>query len=587
MPPKRRHVGSGNDGCKKIKINSMEKFTITPRVDETQEFIEIANDFSNPLDLVREAISNSFDANATKIEILFGVIKNYGETILEINIEDNGVGMDESGLQSFFDLGNSQRRGFLDKIGEKGHGTKIYFNSSNIKVETTKDGITWVAEMREPMKQLFDRKIPIVDVEKYQNSGKQNGTKITIHKYNNNRRERFTHELLCDYARWFTKFGSFENQFELEKHKNVKLLIKGLDRENPEEITFGHLFPYESSQVQDLFEQHNVSAPDHFCKRIVKDGYLKKHPEIRYNAVFSIEGNRVKQISNPMVRRHGKPRINGDYTVQERYGLWLCKDFIPIQRKNEWIIYKGSEFVKFHAFFNCQDLRLTANRGSVDNTPSELLDDIKDEVKEIYNSIIQSDFWREIDWLEDEADAFKTIEKEKKDFEWRKNKLLKSNICAYENLILVEPERESGVFALTIQLSSIVENIFPFYILDYDTHSGIDVIAKGDNTTPITSSKLYYIEFKHYLTTNFNHSFVNLYSIVCWDTAIKHGEVIRDLGGEERKLEIIQPAHSTDYTRYFLTNPRSIHKIEVFVLKDYLKQKLNIEFRPRTDKDTL
>jgi len=42
----------------------MAEFTLTPKVDETQEFIEIAHDFANPLDLVREAISNSFDAQA-------------------------------------------------------------------------------------------------------------------------------------------------------------------------------------------------------------------------------------------------------------------------------------------------------------------------------------------------------------------------------------------------------------------------------------------------------------------------------------------------------------------------------------------
>ena len=37
----------------------------------------------------------------------------------------------------------------------------------------------------------------------------------------------------------------------------------------------------------------------------------------------------------------------------------------------------------------------------------------------------------------------------------------------------------------------------------------------------------------------------------------------------------------------FLDNPKSIHKIEVFVLKDYIKQKLKIDFRPRTEKDAL
>lgn len=43
-------------------------FTITPEVNSSQEFIEIAQDFSNPLDLVREGISNGFDAHAKKYD---------------------------------------------------------------------------------------------------------------------------------------------------------------------------------------------------------------------------------------------------------------------------------------------------------------------------------------------------------------------------------------------------------------------------------------------------------------------------------------------------------------------------------------
>ena len=57
----------------------MKKKIITPKVNETQEFIEIAFDFSNPLDLVREAISNSFDAKATKMKMLFEAITKYGK----------------------------------------------------------------------------------------------------------------------------------------------------------------------------------------------------------------------------------------------------------------------------------------------------------------------------------------------------------------------------------------------------------------------------------------------------------------------------------------------------------------------------
>lgn len=83
----------------------MDHFTITPTVDATQEFIEIANDFSNPLDLVREAISNAYDAGATDIEIAFDVVKEYGESILRISVADNGAGMSGKQLQNFFDLG--------------------------------------------------------------------------------------------------------------------------------------------------------------------------------------------------------------------------------------------------------------------------------------------------------------------------------------------------------------------------------------------------------------------------------------------------------------------------------------------------
>jgi hypothetical protein len=87
------------------------------------------------------------------------------------------------------------------------------------------------------------------------------------------------------------------------------------------------------------------------------------------------------------------------------------------------------------------------------------------------------------------------------------------------------------------------------------------------------------------ISTTFNHSFENLHSIMCWDTELKHGDIVKDINREERKLTVVAPFDSNDYTRYFLENPRKAHKIEVFVLKDYLPQKLKVAFRPRTATD--
>jgi len=557
----------------------MEPFIITPKVDDTQEFIEIANDFSNPLDLVREAISNSYDAKSTEIWISFEVIKQYGEAILKIVLKDNGSGMQAEHLQNFFDLGNSTRRGDESTIGEKGHGTKVFFNSKQIEVKTSTGGVGFLAVMNDPFRKLFDRQIPTVEVREIDEF--EQGTEIIIYGYNNNRRDRFTHPILKDYIIWFTKHGSVEKQF-VDVENKIRLYLKGLGQSEFEEIEQGHYFPEESKDINKLFEEHLTKAPDYYTKKIIKEGVLKNFPEISYQAIFCIEGKYAKYAYNQMLRRRGYTPPEGAYTIQERYGLWICKDYMPIQRKNEWITFKGSEYTKFHAFINCQDLRLTANRGSIDNTPSEILKDLKEEVLKIYDNIVKGDEWTSMEWLEDEASAYQTTEKEKKNFEWRIRKINRANVAEYKGVNLIEPERESGVFTIFIMLSQLEKDLFPFYVVDYDTHDGIDVIAKGDNATPIASAKLFYVEFKKTLSKGFNHSFENLHSVVCWDTDIKHDDVLSDINSEERKMQIISPENSSDYTRYFLDNPRKAHRIEVFCLKTYLKEKLGIDFQPRT-----
>ena len=46
-------------------------------------------------------------------------------------------------------------------------------------------------------------------------------------------------------------------------------------------------------------------------------------------------------------------------------------------------------------------------------------------------------------------------------------------------------------------------------------------------------------------------------------------------------MQVIAPEKDAMYTGYFLTKDRK-QSIQVFVLKDYLKEKLGLEFRPRT-----
>ncbi len=570
----------------------MGERTLTPEVNHAQEFIEIALDFANPLDLVREAISNAFDAGAKRIRLGFDMHKAnpYDRGTLIITIEDNGSGMDLDGLQSFFDLGNSLRRQQKHEqqetcfIGEKGHGTKVYFNSNRIEVKSLCNKTLYTATMEAPYRTLtIDRKIPDVNVQYEPTDDDSHWSKITITGYNDNNEEKYSHAILEDHIKWFTKMGSIEMIFGKKNNKNVVLELKGVDDTEYHPIVFGHTFPSTNSDLDSLLDTYLVDAPKYYCYRKVVNRALRRKPSVRFQAVFSVEGNQVKYNSNPMIRHQGYPAPPGAYTVQERYGLWICKDFIPVQRKNEWITQKGNEYTKFHAFVNCQELKLTANRSSIENSDPELIDALREEVAAIYEEITSSTDWEHMKYLEEESESFNTIKKEKNLFKLRKQQVNRAKVAYYKGLQLVEPQKENGVFSIFMQLSQLEPELFPFSIIDYDTHFGIDVIVKERNDLPLNINQLYYVEFKNILSHAFNHSFENIHSIVCWDTKLRHGEEISDITGKKKKRRFtIVPAETGGYTQYFLDDPHSARRIEVFILKTYLKDKLNIDFRPRT-----
>lgn len=574
----------------------MSSFKITPTVNQVREFMEIASDFGQPLELLREAISNAFDAGASRIRLIFSTEIRKGMHVLKIVVEDNGSGMDREGLQAFFDLGNSPRHkeksangnmvGGTGPIGEKGHGTKVYFNSSKITVNTHRKDHAYKAVLDEPYGSLSDGKIPEVIVEEREEpTPPEFPTQIIVEGYNHNQTELFNHERLKDYIYWFTKFGSCEQLFGIKERAPAQLHLKGLDRQDPEILIFGHPFPSESPSLQSLFDKYDERSGDYFCKRYLYQGTLPKLPQFPYQAVFSVEGNRVKLESNKMLRRPGKyVPPQGAYTVMERYGIWLSKDFIPVERRNEIISYKGSEFTKLHAFFNCQALRLSANRGSVEPTPEIIKNAINEEIRRIYDEIMSGEDMEMLDYLEEQAAVQRTIGQEAKDFKKRQERADKAQVAQFKGTTLVEPYSEVGVLAMMVQLIQLEPSLFPFTILDYDSHAGYDVLVKGDATTPIQNARKFYVEYKFILTSTFNHSFQNLRSIVCWNTKLQQDDEVQDIAQTKRVMKIQGPKNPNEpgaHTKFFLDDPHSPNKIEVIVLKFFLKERLHLEFKPR------
>jgi len=182
--------------------------TKTPQVNEVNEFLEIASDFEDPLEVIRESLSNSYDAGATEVEITIRD-RPIGS---EIVIEDDGEGMDHADLESFFDLGNSTKRGRQNgSIGYKGHGTKIFYKSEEVLVNTTKNGHNLRAQMEQPWKKLNNRTMPEYVLNEEAVKEGNSGTHIRITGFKSGHGfspASLTYNKIEHYLKWKTLAGS-------------------------------------------------------------------------------------------------------------------------------------------------------------------------------------------------------------------------------------------------------------------------------------------------------------------------------------------------------------------------------------------
>lgn len=584
----------------------------TATVNAANAYRQIITNFSNPLEFVREAISNSIDAGAKNLRITVEQKEGpTGQPEIRIVISDDGKGMDERRLERFFNLGDSEKSelksdgdGEMEHlIGEKGFGTKIYLNSRKVEVRTTDKSsvVSLLAVSQGHLERIHDAasgEPPQYDVSKLEKGSV--GTEIKIFGYNHNDGSKLGHAQLRDYILWFTKFGSIEPLLwaSFPKYADTRgrlealtLRLRGLDFEpsthasdataQAELLHFGHIFPeecFDGKTLRAKAKSKKASPTDFYCRRFVREGTLKKFPGFHWQAVFSIEGNRVK-YENPMVRRQRYAAPAGAYKVAERYGIWVCKDFIPAERVNVLLPGKGSEFLKFHSFFNCQAIRLSADRTSIGPTPPDIRVAIEEQILEFARDIFEDEGVAALLESLDEAEfGERTEEQEKKDYARRVKQARAVSIATYKGIELREPQRELGVVAMLAQLLSAEPDLFPFRVLDWNNAAGFDLLARDTTDLAFDDASKFYVECKQQLTGSFNHSLSNVRYIVCWDTDLENEGIVTAIGGDIRRM-VIKAKTSDKSTQFFLHREDALNNIEVFVLRRLLVERLGIVFK--------
>jgi len=346
-----------------------------PKVNKVNEFLEIASDFEDPLEVIRESLSNAYDANATTVDIRIRT-RPHGSDIV---IEDDGEGMNERDLESFFDLGNSRK---TDSIGYKGHGTKIFYKSDAIEVNTAKDGTNRRAVMESPWAKLNRRELPEYELTEQPTRAENPGTLIKIQNFRSGQGfdpESLTYNKIEHYLKWKTIAGSTAYLFD-DDFQEMDITVD-LDEEiddSMDQLTT-------TNKLELPSEQREPSDGEFPAARMCKH-YPARELEVDYDGgsttiqIVGLVGGKETRNEFPTYGRHSA-----------QFGVWFAKDHIKVERLNEAISH-DNEFIHFFFVVNCQDFELSANRETIRNKASPVYRAIAEEV-EFYLSKVTQDPW--------------------------------------------------------------------------------------------------------------------------------------------------------------------------------------------------
>ncbi len=538
----------------------------TPEVKDCSVFKEIALNTVKPLEILREAISNADDANANQINISIDRDEK-GEPI--IIIEDNGDGMEIEEIHKFFNLGYSHKE--LCKIGEKGLGTKTYYKSNKIYLETcSKDGTLYVANMDKPWMKLENNELPSYEIKEVKGEAKK-GTKIIIYGYKIDNPEKiFNLDTIKDYIQWFTIGGSFRNIFA----SNIKIKQQINNIDIVPQIIINDKINDKSEIIVGIhqFEEPNESP----IAGLTKDTFRKSKNYARmfgpFNKETNINGEYVSvQVYGAISGINAKKkicRLGTGETYKNRFGLYLCKDFIPCVKMDT--LLGTDDFYHYHIVANSQNFKLTSDRNNISNIDDVkvkwVLNEIKDIIENQIKPIAAREYFSMIRKEDEEYRAKIKCERTKKNI----RKIEKSEDLGIEELSISKKPRNE--FETALLFSSILSNVnFKSYILhiknilSYSAKTPTDMVCLDDKG----SSILVEVELKLSNFLKHKHPIDTVDYIICWNVDL-----------EEYKIHKINDMScifiNKEQRKYLTFDEKEIEVIDLKTIIDKIKE--SIEF---------
>ncbi|WP_026881456.1 ATP-binding protein [Clostridium akagii] len=506
----------------------------TPLVRDISLYKEIAKNLVNPLEVPREAISNSMDSEARNINI---EIYRDNKGLFCLDFVDDGSGMAREEMESFFNLGDSRKD--VRNIGEKGLGTKIFFRSKKLTVISQKGGNRrYIAVMEYAWENLNKNKIPVYTIEDVKPIIGKQGTTVRIEGYLIDNPERFFNfDTLKDYILWFTAGGSFKSIFatyhELNRYvKNMqvapRIFINDKIQGIKEEIAGTHQFFSPQENPKEDINENVYKKSVNYCRHFGP-----------YHRSTNIDGEYVSfqmygTVSGVNCRK-AVCKLRQAERLKSRFGIYLAKDFIPVVKKSSLIT--DPNYHHFHLLVNSQNFELTADRNNISNEDDPKIKWIFGNVKKIINEDIMPIAENEYFKMRKEEECQSQIREKKR--------ILKNRIKNYSDLEELDiedisikkiPDNEAQV---ALVLASILSN--KNYkkhikhidsIAHYSNQSTTDLICINREGVPL----LVEIEFLLGNIFRHDHPYETFDCIVCWKVDIEINERKRLVDGTELKL---------------------------------------------------
>ncbi|MFJ2757473.1 ATP-binding protein [Nocardioides sp. NPDC087217] len=350
---------------------------------------------SQSVELLREAVSNSVDADAKNIDIQ---LTNAGGEMWNVVIQDDGNGMEDKHMRAFFNAGDSVKDFPQTSIGEKGLGSKTSFVAKEILVESrrhTNQTVLLVGKMYDPMSELTAGKMPTYTVEEdpggHTPGISSKGTRITlmgVHLTSFNGKKTTDGKDIADrvlhYLRSMCATGTVKNRHGQHAHvmstvANVGVIpwvtvevvtAGGTVTLGPAPGTFQvppvDLMPTGGPVTEGIAQNSKKFCDVYDFSRSKTISVQGSSLTVHYDGTVIIAGEHVRAEMLQYELMQG-------WTQKSQMGIHFCKDFIPL--RNEASLSRellgGEYYFEYKAFLNCQSFQLNADRNVITNEESD------------------------------------------------------------------------------------------------------------------------------------------------------------------------------------------------------------------------